>query len=357
MKRYIAAVCLAAVLCSVLSGCDSWMDGHYASVTPYKEQSVHAEKTAVEVSSVSRIQGALTQMVEDGTENGTITLQSSNTSMIDYYVENAIDHVLYETPIGGYAVSKIEYELGTNAGNTAIALKINYRHNRSDILRLGHVSRMGEAADMIYMALADCEPSVAFRVDEYKETDFLKTVEAYALANPDIVMEIPVVQTAVYPDKGKERIVELLFTYKTGFEDLKYMQQQVQPIFTSSQLYVRQDAQLREQYAQIYTFLMERFDYTVKSSDTPAYSLLHEGFGDCEAFATVYASMCRKSKLECWIVYGTRGGEPWVWNLIYFGGGYYHVDLLRSRETGGFAATKTSAMMEYDWDHSAYPGK
>lgn len=357
MKRYIAVWIYIAILCGVLCGCGTWMDGHYASVTPYQGQSVHAEKAVVTVSSASRIQDALLQMVEDGTENVNISIQNNNIAILRYYVETAIRHVSTQTPIGAYSISNIDYEIGINSGTATVALDINYRHDREDVLRLGYVSQMGESADLVYKALGDCESSVAFRVDEYRETDFSEMVRTYAVANPDVVMEIPQVRTAVYPDEGSERIVELIFTYSTSLEDLKLMQEKVEPIFTSAQLYVWQDAQLRQKYAQIYTFLMERFDYTVKSSVTPAYSLLHEGVGDCEAFATVFASMCRKSKLECWIVTGTYNGEPWTWNLIYFGGGYYHVDLLRSVNTGGFSATRSSGMMGYEWDHSAYPGK
>lgn len=357
MKRYIAAVSIVAILCGMLCGCDFWMDGQYASVTPYKDQSVHTEKVALEVSSASRIKDALIQMVEDGTKNGIISVIRFNSSTLHYYVESAIRYVMLETAIGGYAVSNINFEVGAKSEPATIALEIDYRHDHREILRLGHVSQMGEAADLIYKALSECEPSVAFRVDDYQETDFTETVETYGFANPDIVMEIPKVKTAVYPETGDERIVELIFTYKTGLEDLKYMQQQVEPIFTSVQLYVRQDAQSREKYAQIYTFLMERFDYTLQSSVTPAYALLIEGKGDCETFATVFASMCRKAKLECWVVSGARGGEPWTWNLINFDGGYHHVDLLRSSETGGFTATPSSAMLEYEWNYNAYPGK
>ena len=102
---------------------------------------------------------------------------------------------------------------------------------------------------------------------------------------------------------------------------------------------------------------MERFDYSLETTITPAYSLLHEGVGDCTAFATVYAAMCRKAGLECHVVSGTREGEPWSWNLIYFMGNYFHVDLLFCSQTGGFAASLGSEMTDYEWDHSAYPSR
>ena len=100
---------------------------------------------------------------------------------------------------------------------------------------------------------------------------------------------------------------------------------------------------------------MERFDYKVETSITPAYSLLRHGVGDSRAFATVYAAMCRASGLECIVVTGTRSGEPWTWNIICQDGVYWHVDLLRCNEQGRFHKTEDSGMTGYVWDYSAYP--
>ena len=44
---------------------------------------------------------------------------------------------------------------------------------------------------------------------------------------------------------------------------------------------------------------MERYDYRIETSITPAYSLLRHGVGDSRAFAVVYAAMCQQAGLEC----------------------------------------------------------
>ena len=356
MKRFLSVGCIAAMLCVLLSGCWLWMDGHYEFVTPHQDQSMQTEKTVVNVASVSRLTDTLVQMVEDGTTKGVISLANSSSATISIYMESAIRHIKTRTAIGAYTVNEIAYEIGENGELSTIAVTIDYRHNRSEILKMAHVTRMGEATDLVYDALESCQSSIAFRVDEYEETDFSQLVSNYALDNPDLIMECPQIKTSIYPQEGKERIVELIFTYQTSLETLKFMQEKVAAIFTSAELYVPQDAQVRAQYAQIYSFLMERFDYSISSTTTPAYSLLYEGVGDSHAFATVYATMCRKAGLECWVVTGTRNEVPWTWNLVYFRGGYYHLDLLYSYEVGGFTAMSASVMENYTWDYSAYPG-
>lgn len=125
MKRYLAAGCLALLLCALLCGCGFWMVGHYASVTPHHDQSIQAEKTVVEVSSAFCLVDALTNMLEDGTVK---------------------------------------------------------------VLRMYQVAQMSEATDLIYEAREDCESSIALRVGEYVQTDFTELIESYAALNQDVII-------------------------------------------------------------------------------------------------------------------------------------------------------------------------
>ena len=133
------------------------------------------------------------------------------------------------------------------------------------------------------------------------------------------------------------------------------MQGQVQRVFASASLYIGQDDEEAQKYAQLFSFLTERFAYQLETSITPSYSLLCHGVGDSRAFAMVYASMCGRANLECSIVSGTKNGEPWYWNLICEDGIYYHVDLIESRESGQLVKLSDDQMAGYVWDYSAYP--
>ena len=137
--------------------------------------------------------------------------------------------------------------------------------------------------------------------------------------------------------------------------ELQDMQQQVQAIFTSAELYVKQTTTVMDTHSRLYSFLMGRNNYTLETSVTPSYSLLCHGIGDSRAFANVYAAMCTDAGLECHVISGIRDGEPWCWNLIRFRGGYYHVDLLRCHEDNRFAFKSAEEMSGYVWDYAAYP--
>lgn len=355
MKRYIAVFSLVVAVCVLLCGCGFWMDGEYVSVKPHQEQNYNTEKETIAVSSYRQLRSAVVTLVENGAENGILDVSGFNNATVHFYMDSAIQYVMHSTPMGAYAVNEITYEIGTSTGVEAIALDIHYRQDRSEILRMKQTQDMLEVEGVIAEALNNCDSSVVLQTRQYEEIDFVQLVQDYANENPQLIMETPAVEVTVYPERGATRIIELVFTYQTSRESLRQMQQVVEPVFTAAELYVKGNEQVREKYVQLYAFLMERSEYAVETSITPAYSLLHHGVGDCKAFANVYAAMCRQAGLECYVVSGTRDGEPWTWNLIYFRGGYYHLDLLRSSQTGGFAPLRKSAMDGYVWDYSVYP--
>ena len=193
----------------------------------------------------------------------------------------------------------------------------------------------------------------AGKVEDYHKTDFVQAVANYALSHPQSVMEAPQVTANVYPQWGASRVVELKFLYQTPKESLKVMQNQVSPIFAAAKLYVSGDTAPRQKFAQLYSLLMERYDYTIETSITPTYSLLCHGVGDSKAFSSVYAAMCRDAGLQCQIVSGTRQGEGWYWVLIHVNEKYYHVDLLNT--AGTFQMLTDGQMQGYVWNYSEVP--
>lgn len=348
-----AFVCILAI-CLCLGGCASWMDGHYHSVTPHQEQNLRPEQESVLVSTYVELRQALEEMVETGTSSGVVSFTGFDKQMVGYYMNLAVHYACNNNPIGAYAVDKITYELGTNAGRTAAAVQISYNHNRSEILRIKQTKTMAEALDVITAAMDHCNAGVTVKTSAFESVDFAQLIRDYADENPDKVMETPQVIANVYPDSGAERVIELVFTYQTSRDTLRAMQKIVDPIFRSAKLYVTEDAQIWEKCSQLYTFLMERHQYTVETSLTPSYSLLRHGVGDSRAFAAVYAAMCRQIGIDCRLVSGTRAGEPRCWNVILHEDGYYHIDLLQCYTSGGFKVSQESDMAGYVWDYSAF---
>ena len=348
-RRWLAA----AAVCLLLSGC-GWLDGRYVSVTDHQTQLANEPGEVPSAANYGQLVVALENIVASGAESAAINVSDYPEDMVERGANSAAKHVMTYDPIAAYAVEDIVCELGTNLGQPALAVSVRYYHNKTEIQRIRTVKDTAEAETVIAQALEGFEAGIVLLVEDYQERDYTQMVLDYALENPQIVMETPQITEAVY-GKDVSRVVELVFTYQNSRDSLRRMLTQVKPVFDSAALYVSGDDADRQKFSQLYAFLMERFDYKLETSITPAYSLLRHGVGDSRAFASVYAAMCRSAGLDCQVVTGTHGGEPWSWNIVMDNGVYYHVDLLRSMEEGGFREFLDREMGEYVWDYSAYP--
>ena len=351
MKRKLLFLLVTVSL--LLTGCGLF-EGSYVHVTPHLEQSGETKTEVISAANYRQLRSVVEAMVGQGVESGVINVADFDQDLVEKHMEAAVIHIRETYPVGAYAVEDIAYEIGTSSGRPAIAVTISYRHSRIEIQRIRSVRTMENAQALIGTTLDNREAGIVLEVEEYAEVDYSQIVEDYAQLHPDTVMETPQIAAAIY-GSGTSRVVELTFTYQTSRDALRTMQSQVQTVFDSAALYVSGDGSDSQKYAQLYGFLMERFDYTLETSITPAYSLLSHGVGDSRAFAEVYAAMCRQAGLECRIVTGTKDGEPWVWNMVCNNGFYYHVDLLRSSYSGGFREYIDGEMTGYVWDYSAYP--
>lgn len=351
MKCRVLALLLAVSL--LLGGC-SWFRGRYVSVTPYQHQFGTAQTGAVSAWNYSQLRSALEALVSSGVESSVIDVANYDDNAIKRNLEQAVTYIMRDYPVGAYAVERIDYEVGTSSGKPAVALTVTYRRSRAELMRIQKVESMEEASEALGEALQNYRTGLVMEIRNYRETDFVQLVEDYAERYPEYVMEVPQVTTGSF-GRGGTRVVELAFSYQTNRDSLRQMRNQVKPMFDSAALYVSSASTDRQRYTQLYSFLMERFDYTIETSITPAYSLLHHGVGDSRAFALVYASMCRRVGLDCRIVTGTRNGEPRAWNIIMDGDRFYHVDLLRCNDLGDFREFSDTEMSGYVWDYSAYP--
>ena len=352
MKQKLFTLLVAISL--LLTGC-GWMDGNYVHISDHEEKRPENPTADLTASSYLELENILAQMVRTGTSEGLIYLSDYAQNMAESGMFVVSRWLTTKDPVGAYAVETVDYEIGSNSGKPAIALSISYRHTPTEIQQIRHVKNTQQAEEALGMALENLKSGIVMLVEEYEAVDYIQMVTDFAQAHPQTVMEIPHVTDAVY-GSDKSRIVELNFSYRSSRDALKLMRHQVEPVFEAATLYVSEDVPMLQQYAQLYSFLMERFDYRIQPSITPSYSLLHHGVGDSNAFAIVYQAMCQSVGLDCRIITGTRGGNPWTWNLIDLGGHYGHVDLLESSRLGGFHVLNSQEMQGYVWDYSAAPG-
>lgn len=352
MKQRVICVALAAAM--ILSGC-SWMGGSYVSVTPHHEQLSDVQSDSLTASDYSELRNILTDLTEAGAESAVIYVPKYDQDAVEQGMGSAVRYITEILPIGAYAIDKVEYEIGTSAGQPAISVNITYLHGRAELRRIRQAADMEAAKSIVLESVANCSDSVVIHVERYSEADLVQLVADYATENPAVVMEIPQLAIGTYPDSGTKRVLELKFTYQTSRETLRSMQTQVKRVFDSAALYINQNDAQEQKFNQLFSFLSERFEYKYETSITPSYSLLCHGVGDARTFAVVYAAMCRRAELDCRVISGTKDGEAWYWNMIQVDDRFCHVDLLESRSAGALLQYTDDEMAGYVWDYSAYP--
>ncbi len=343
-------VALLLTVCVLLSGCASWMEGSYYSVKPHEEQGGQEESGDVAVSSYSGLYRALENMIHDGKTSGIISVSNYNQLVVARDMRTAVQETMNLDPIGAYAVEDIRFEVGTNAGQPAIAVEIAYIHDRTEIKNIHHAENMDDAQTALAEALYNCDPGVVLNVTRYEGQDVAQWVADYAQKHPDKVMEAPQVTVNHYPETGFKRVLEIKFTYQNSRETLRSMRTQVESVFYGAQKRLGAMENQEQAYEVLYGYLMERLpEVKTETSLTPAYSLLIQGVGDHNAFATVYGAMCRRANLESIVVTGTKNGQPYRWNVIKKGEIYYHLDLLASRDAGQMLLRTEDQMASYVW--------
>lgn len=346
---------LLMTLCLLFSGCSFWTNGSYSSVEPHKELANQTEKPAVNVSGYEQLLEALASLVESGAESGMLSMQYETEEAAREDMDKAIREIRQNNPFAAYAVEDIGYVFGASGGRNAVSVQITYLQNRVRADKIQRVQTLQQVEQVIAQHLDACDAGVVLYFADPGQVDYAQMVEDYALAYPQKVMEMPEVTVSLYPEQGTEQIVELKFSYQTSRAQLRTLQNRVAPVFSSAAQHVAGDWTAAEKARRLYGFLMDRYEYNIQTSITPAYSLLLHGVGDSRAFAMVYSAMCRQAELDSHLVTGTRMGEPWVWNAVRIDGVYYYLDLLRCSGEGTFRLHTQEEMTEYVWDYSAYP--
>lgn len=354
MKKLLALI-LVICLTVCLSGCSFWMDGSYHSIQPHQDDRQETLQETVTATSYRELELALIDMIENGRTNSLIYMPEYSASQIGVFAQRALKNVMQTNPIANYAVEDVTYDMGTANGKPALAVNIAYTRSRNEIRQIRHVANMSVVSELIGQALASCDADMVVRITNYTDTDYALIVQDYAEAYPENCIETPQITAVTYPDQGTDRVLKLTFTYQTNRDALRNMQAYVRPVFEAAELNVRGEETQSDKFSLMYVFLMERSDYQLETSITPAYSLLRHGVGDSKAFAMVYAAMCTRAGLECTMVTGTKEGAPWVWNMICEDGVYYYIDLLGETEDGKLLRLTEEDMQGYVWDYSSFP--
>lgn len=358
MKRLLALAALCLLLES-MSGC-GWIQNEYRVVSEHKEPSVQTEAeteppipTASDTNSLINV---ILEFVYEGSAQNRIDVTSFSGD-VRQDIATAMVRLAVE-PVYAYAVDYTDYEVVEEDGGVYLKINMVYRRSAEEIAAILNVRNMDRAKTLICAALNDFDVAITMKIAGFSNIDYAAYVRQYCLENPCRVVEIPEVTVAVYPDSGPTRIVEMHFGYENSRDDMRSMLQNVSTVCASAGDYVQTADDDMQRLERLCEYLITRNEYQpAETVLAPAFDLLCQGLASDAGFASVLYDTARRVDLECYLVSGTKDGQPCYWNIVNVDGKYRHIDLMAQWQADE-AAPKLYAdadMAGYQWDTTAYP--
>lgn len=314
IKKHILAWGLALSL--LLSGCSSLLERSYHSSTAHVDRPTVAEDPSVlRVENYRELVSAVLYLVSQGAEEGTIQLHDY-TGPVESDLTAACAEVATEDPLGAYCVDYIKHEYVRVVSDYQAALSIRYRRTQEQVRSIVNVTGAGAIRTELQEALEEFADQVVLRVAYFSEDEesMEGLIRQAYYDTPAAALGLPRAEIALYPDSGRERVVEILLTYPDSLEELRRRRDALA-------LEVKElTRDLRE---------LEERDLAERAIPSAAYSpqgstpydALVEGSANAEGTALAYALLCREAGLACRVVEGALDGEPCFFNAVTFSDG------------------------------------
>lgn len=352
MKRITALV----LLLSILTGCTRLSAGEYLSIRPHEETAPQtAETDAVVVEDYLGLRTAVKNFVRTGQTEGVIRVNSYEGD-----VEADLTEVVYEVsktdPFGAYAVEYMTHECVRIVSYYEIRIHTTFRRSLQELEAVEITVSQKQLEERLERAMEQGEELLLLQMNDYQNQDLADMIQTFCVEHPDVVMETPAMEVQMYPQNGRQRILEVRLTYTLPWETLQQRRTAVQETVDGAAEYIRYREKPMDKAQLLYTYLITRFSYTQQETVTPVYSALCEGAADPLGLAQGWKLICDKAGVECYVVQGLRNGQPYTWNIFSLDGEYRHVDLAQCvLERGGLILRTDKNMGEYHWDTSLYP--
>lgn len=349
MKRILPLICMLALL----TGC-SLVPNEYRSVTPH--ETINATlPDAVEVEDFVSLKNAILRFVKAGSEGGIIRAITYQGNVEEDLVQAAYE-VARLDPVGAYAVDYLSHDCVKILNYYEINLAITYRRTGREIAAIQQAYTPEQLQGQVERSLRMFDDRLALQVTEDQKYDIPAIVENYCRADPVGMVEKPEVSVSVFPDSGRERIVEVEFLYEHTPEELTQMREAVEESIDAAAEYIRYRHSDRDKTTLLYTYLTQRFTYAPGTTATPIYSALCEGVADPTGLAYGFSLICKTAGMECYLIDGLLDGEAHIWNIVEDDGDYRHVDLSRCiLEYGSLWLQTDWEMNRYYWPATQYP--
>ena len=361
MKKRLLAVLTALSL--LLTGCASLLEQEFVDVTPYNSiPTAEGDPSTLRAENYQELVNALLYLVTSGKESGKVRLYL-NSEDIDTDLEAACLEVVQEDPLAAYCVDYIKYSVQPVVTYADADVQIVYRRTQEQIASISAVTGVTAIRNELVEALSTSATELVLRISYFDgDEQFIHTLcrQAY-YANPASALDLPDIVVSIYPDSGRQRIIEMALTYHlepAQLESQKTALAHALNLFLVNLHHGEEESRL----AALIRALSEQCTYDPEGGSTAYHALLAHS-ANSEGMALAMAALCDELDIPCRVVSGTRDNVHHVWNLISREEGWYHLDLTQppvEDPEGGQAADlfRTDSELTdagYVWDTQFFP--
>lgn len=316
MKKQILPGVLTLALLFSLSGCANLLERSYISSAVHVDRPTTAEDPSVlRVENYRELVSAVLYLVSQGAEEGTIQLHDY-AGAVETDLPAACVEVATQDPLGAYCVDYIKHEYTRVVSYYQANLDIHYRRSQEQIRSMVRVTGTGAIRTELQESLSRFATEVVLRVAYFSEAEASidELIRQAYYDTPAAALGLPQAEISLYPESGRERVVEILLTYPESVEELRRESELLDAQVKALPLPSREEKTeraARQALSQLWSCAV----YAPDGGST-AYDTLVSGVADDEGMALSYALLARRMGLECWVIEGERAGKPCFWNEL-----------------------------------------
>lgn len=319
------------MMLALLCGCGFLREKTYVVVEPHDEDyGVSVDSDVLTVNSYLSLKNAISNMVEDGVEEGVVRAESYSGNLSED-LSQAVYEVSELSPLGAYAVNTMTYDYSRIVSYYEIHINTTYKRTKEEIRSITYVTDTDALQIKLQEAMEEYAPKLIVRIGDYSSFDLQAEVEEIYLDHPEFALELPEVSMEIYPENGMQRILEIKFTYAHSAQELlecrDALQEQLEQL---SLIYGSSNAEYtnaRRFYNRLgRDAVLDPLQDDSSSLTNSAYGVLVEERATSYGFAQAYRLLLQSCDIPCRLISGQKNGMAQYWCLIEIDGSYFYVD-------------------------------
>lgn len=352
MRTRLPALLLSASL--LLTGCSALLEREYSSVTPHNAVPTTEEDPSIlRADSYQELVNALIYLVSGGMEEGAVRLYTDGEDVVTFLSDACLE-VVQEDPLGAYCVDFIKYTIDPVVTYSEARVDITYRRTREQVASIVQATGVTAIRSELESALTSFAAERVLRVSYFEEdASYIQDLARQAYYNvPACALGMPDLSVSVYPNTGRQRIVEVLLSYPLERSELETRRDALADTLEdlARELTGQPDPPIAAALA-----LLERGEYDPQGGSAVD-DLFDSGSADSEGLALAYAALCRQLELPCLVAQGAREEEPHFWDVVQTEEGWRHIDLSAIGQEDDLLRTDLAFQeLGYLWDESTLP--